>query len=150
MSDFNLANLWEAVADCVPDRVALRCGAQSRTYAQLEMQSNRLAHWYLEQGVEAGDHIGLYAENCMEYVEAMLAAYKVRAVPININYRYTAKELEHLFNDADLVGIVHQPGYSNRVTEVEPQVATLRWKLAAGSTYDHALASSSPARDFGP
>ncbi len=150
MSSFNLADLWEAVADSVPDRVALRCGEQSRTYGQLEKQSNRLAHWYLEQGVRAGDHIGLYAENCVEYVEATLAAYKIRAVPININYRYTARELEHLFNDADLVGVVHQAGYIDRVRAVEPQVPTLRWKLAVGSTYDNALASASPARDFGP
>ena len=150
MSDFNLADNWEAIADRVPDRVALRCGEQRRTYAQLEMRSNRLAHWYLEQGVQAGDHIGLYMENCVEYVEAMLAAYKIRAVPININYRYTATELEHLFNDADLVGVVHQWGYTNRVAAVEPNVPTLRWKLAAGSSYDEALASSSPARDFAP
>jgi 3-oxocholest-4-en-26-oate---CoA ligase len=150
MTEFNLADNWEAVADSVPDRVALRCGEQRRTYAQLEQQSNRLAHWYLEQGVHTGDHIGLYLQNCVEYVEATLAAYKVRAVPININYRYTARELEHLFNDADLVGVVHQWGYTNRVTEVESQVPTLRWKLAAGSMYDDALASSSPARDFGP
>jgi 3-oxocholest-4-en-26-oate---CoA ligase len=150
MSEFNLADLWEAVADCVPDRVALRCGEQGRTYAQLEKRSNRLAHWYLEQGVQTGDHIGLYSENCVEYVEATLASYKVRAVPININYRYTASELERLFNDADLVGVVHQSGYTDRVTEVEPQVPMLRWKLAFGSSYDDALASSSPARDFGP
>ena len=77
MSNFNLADNWEAVADSVPDRVALRCGEQGRTYAQLEEQSNRLAHWYLEQGVQTGDHIGLYLENCVEYVEATLAAYKV-------------------------------------------------------------------------
>jgi len=150
MSDFNLADLWEAVADSVPDRGALRCGDQCRTYAQLEKRSNRLAHWYMEQGVQTGDHIGLYVENCVECVEAMLAAYKVRAVPININYRYTARELEQLFNDADLVGVVHQSGYTDRVTEVEPQVPTLRWRLAVGSTYDDALAASSPARDFGP
>ena len=150
MSGFNLADVWEAVADCVPDRVALRCGEQRRTYGQLEMQSNRLAHWYLEQGVQAGDHIGLYVENCVEYVEATLAAYKVRAVPININYRYTARELEHLFNDADLVGVVYQWGYTNRVAAVEPQVPTLRWKLAVGSTYDNALASSSPATGLWP
>jgi 3-oxocholest-4-en-26-oate---CoA ligase len=149
MSEFNLADLWEAVADSVPDRVALRCGEQRRTYAQLEEQSNRLAHWYLEQGVQMGDHIGLYAENCVEYVEATLAAYKVRAVPVNINYRYTAGELQHLCNDADLVGVVHQWGFTNRVAEVAPQVPTLRWKLATGSTYDDALASSSPVRDFG-
>jgi acyl-CoA synthetase (AMP-forming)/AMP-acid ligase II len=150
MSSFNLADLWEAVADTVPDRVALRCGEETRTYGQLEKQSNRLAHWYLEQGVQARDHIGLYAENCVEYVEATLAAYKVRAVPININYRYAASELEHLFNDADLVGVVHQWGYTNRMTAVEPQVPTLHWTLAVGSAYDNALSSSSPARDFGP
>ncbi len=148
MDVFNLADLWEAVADCVPDRVALCCGEQRRTYAQLEEQSNRLAHWYLEQGLQTGDHVGLYLQNCVEFVEATLAAYKVRAVPININYRYTAGELEHLFNDADLVGVVHQGSFTNRVTEVEPRVHTLRWKLATGSTYDGSLASSSPAAGF--
>ncbi len=150
MGIFNLADLWEAVADRVPNRVALRCGEQGRTYAQLEERSNRLAHWYLEQGIQTGDRIGLYSQNCVEHVEATLAAYKVRAVPVNINYRYTAEELEHLFNDADLVGVIHQWGFLNRVSEVEPQVATLRWKLATGPTYEAALASSSPKRDFAP
>ena len=150
MDDFNLASLWEVVADRVPERVALLCGEQCRTYAQLEEQSNRLAHWYLAQGIKTGDHIGLYLQNCVEYVEATLAAYKVRAVPININYRYTAGELEHLFNDADLVGVVHQADFTTQVTAVEPRVSSLRWKLATGSAYDEALASSSPERDFSP
>jgi 3-oxocholest-4-en-26-oate---CoA ligase len=149
MGVFNLADLWEAVADHVPDRIALRCGAQCRTYAQLEERSNRLAHWYLEQGVKTGDRIGLYLQNCVEHVEAMLAAYKVRAVPVNINYRYTAGELAHLFNDADLVGVVHQWGFLDRLSEVEPHV-TVRWRLATGPAYDGALAASRSDRDFGP
>ncbi|MGA2933523.1 MAG: AMP-binding protein, partial [Acidimicrobiales bacterium] len=73
MGEFNLADVWEAVADSVPGRVALLCGEQRRTYEQLEEQSNRLAHWYLAQGIQAGDHIGLYLQNCVEYVEATLA-----------------------------------------------------------------------------
>jgi acyl-CoA synthetase (AMP-forming)/AMP-acid ligase II len=148
MSQFNLADLWEAIADHVPQRVALRCRAEQRTYAQLDERANRLAHWFLAQGVRPGQHIGLYLQNSLEYLEATLAAYKIRAVPINVNYRYGADELRHLFNDADLVGVVHQGDYTELVTAIAPDVATLGWSLVTGDGYEAALASSSPARDF--
>ena len=64
MSEFNLADLWEAVADSVPDRVALRCGEQRRPTRNSRSRPTDLAHWYLEQGVRIGDHIGLYQQNC--------------------------------------------------------------------------------------
>jgi acyl-CoA synthetase (AMP-forming)/AMP-acid ligase II len=150
MSGFNLADLWEAIADHVPERVALRCRGQQRTYAQLEERSNRLAHWFLEQGVGPDQHIGLYLQNCIEYVEGTLAAYKIRAVPINVNYRYTAGELRHLFNDADLVGVLHQADYNDRVAEVAPGTPTLHWSLATGTDYERALDPSSAERDFDP
>ena len=148
MSQFNLADLWEAVADHVPERVALRCRGEQRTYAQLEERANRLAHWFLDQGVAPGQHIGLYLQNCFEYVEGTLAAYKIRAVPINVNYRYTADELQYLFNDADLVGVLNQSSYNERVAEVASGAATLRWSLTPGAEYEDALASSSAERDF--
>jgi len=66
ISPFNLADLWEAVADEVPARVALRCGDAQRTFAQLEERANRLAHWLIERGVEPGQHVGLYLQNCPE------------------------------------------------------------------------------------
>jgi acyl-CoA synthetase (AMP-forming)/AMP-acid ligase II len=149
MSQFNLADLWEAIADRVPERVALRCAGDQRTYAELEERANRLAHWLLDHGVRPGQHVGLYLQNCFEYVEGTLAAYKIRAVPINVNYRYVARELRYLLNDADLVGILHQPEYTDRVAEVGPGTPTLRWSLTTGPDYEAAVASSSPARDFG-
>ena len=148
ISPFNLADLWEAVADEVPERVALRCGGAQRTYAQLEERANRLAHWLIDHGVAPGQHVGLYLSNCLEYVEATLAAYKIRAVPINVNYRYVAEELRYLFTDADLVGVVYQPEYAERLAEVAPDAPRLRWSLAVGQEYEDALAASSPARDF--
>jgi acyl-CoA synthetase (AMP-forming)/AMP-acid ligase II len=150
VSPFNLADLWEAVADQVPERVALRCAGAQRTFAELEERANRLAHWFAAQGVQPGQHIGLYLQNCLEYVECMLAAYKIRAVPINVNFRYVAEELRYLFNDADLVGVVYQPEYAERLTEVSPESPRLGWSLPIGPEYEKALTDSSPTRQFGP
>ena len=55
-------------------------------------------------GIEPGDHVGIYAANSIEWIEALLAIFKIRAVPININYRYVEAELRYLFDNADLKG----------------------------------------------
>ena len=103
-ASFNMADVWEMAADAVPEREALVVGDQRRTYAELEDRANRLAHHLAGRGVGAGDHVALYLENCAEYLEAMLAAWKLRAVPINVNHRYVADELRYLLDNSDAVG----------------------------------------------
>ena len=53
-------------------------------------------------GPGSGDHVGVLMYSRPEYLETMVAAYKVRAVPINVNYRYVAEELVYLFDNAEL------------------------------------------------
>src|SRR3954462_4068862 len=86
LSTFNLADIWETTADLVSDRTAVIFGDRRLTYAELEQRANRLANWMRSRGVQPGQHIGLYLTSAPEYFEAMLAAYKLRAVPINVNY----------------------------------------------------------------
>jgi acyl-CoA synthetase (AMP-forming)/AMP-acid ligase II len=148
VSSFNLADLWEAVADLVPERTAAVCGDVRRSYAELEERSNRLANWMAAQGVEPGQHVGLYLTNGIEYLEAMLACFKIRAVPINVNYRYVAGELRYLFDDADVVGVLVQPEFVDRLAEVVPELPAVRWSLTVGDEYEAALAASSPERSF--
>jgi acyl-CoA synthetase (AMP-forming)/AMP-acid ligase II/acyl-coenzyme A thioesterase PaaI-like protein len=145
---FNLADLFESVADLIPDREALISGKQRLTYARLEERANRLANWLRARGVGAGDHVGLYLYNGHEYIEALLAAFKLRAVPININYRYVEGELRYLCSNADLVALLYQPELRARVDGVAGDLPKLRLRLAVGDEYEAALASSSPARDF--
>jgi len=147
---FNLADLWEAVSDRIPERTATVCGDTRRSYGDLERRSNQLAHWMLDQGVQADDHVGLYLTNGIEYLEAMLACFKIRAVPINVNYRYVAGELRYLFDDADVVGVLVQPEFGLRLAEVIGELPDLGWSLMLGADYEAALAESSPDRDFGP
>ncbi len=113
---FNLADIFELVAGAVPDREALVCGATRLTYAELDDRANRLADALAtERGVGQGDHVALDLHNCCEYIEAMLACFKLRAVPINVNYRYVAAELASLFADADAVGVLCDPSTEREV-----------------------------------
>jgi len=145
-ASFNFADVWEMAADALGDRLALVCGDARRTYAQLEERSNRLAHHLQERGVGPGDHVGLYLENCPEYLEAMIACFKIRAVPVNVNYRYVADELRYLLDDSGAVGVLHGPRHSETVAAVLPDLARSLWTLGTGPELEVALAAASPVR----
>ena len=149
-ASFNFADVWEMAADAVPEREALVCGAHRRTYGQLEERANRLAHHLSARGVGPGDHLALYLENCPEYLEAMLACFKIRAVPINVNHRYVAGELRHLLTDCEAVGVLHGPHHADVLAAVLPDVPTAPWNLQTGDEYDAALAAADPARPVVP
>ncbi|MFM8304905.1 MAG: AMP-binding protein [Actinomycetota bacterium] len=124
--EFNIADLFELVADTVPERVAVVAGPTRLTYAELDARANSLARSLADRGVGTGDHVGCYLHNDAEHLEAMLAAYKLRAVPINVNYRYVDEELEYLFTDAGLAGLVYGAEFRAHVAAVAPRVASLR------------------------
>jgi acyl-CoA synthetase (AMP-forming)/AMP-acid ligase II len=145
-ASLNFADVWEMAADACGDREALVCGIQRRTFAELEERANRLANHLVSVGVQPGQHVGLYLENCPEYLEAMLACFKVRAVPINVNYRYVAGELRYLLADCGAVGVLHGPHQAALVAEVLPELDPAPWTLSTGADYDGALAAASPDR----
>jgi acyl-CoA synthetase (AMP-forming)/AMP-acid ligase II len=154
---FNMADLFEGIADAVPDREAVICGERRLTYRQLDRRANRLAHHLTARGVGPGDHVGCYLHNGTEYLETMLACFKVRAVPVNINFRYVEDELRYLFSDADLVGVVHHREFAPRVAAVRDAMKDQRLFLAVddgsgaetdSEDYEQALAASSQERGF--
>jgi acyl-CoA synthetase (AMP-forming)/AMP-acid ligase II len=143
---FNMADVWEMAADAVPEREALVVGDARRTYAQLEERANRLAGHLAGQGIGPGDHVALYLENCPEYLEAMLAAWKLRAVFINVNHRYVADELRYLLDNSDSVGVITQPSLAETVQAVVGDLPAVRFTLVTGDDYDAALAAAPPDR----
>ena len=143
---FNLADLFELVAAAIPEREALTCGARRETFGELDERATRLADAFdTKLGVGPGDHVGIDLYNCCEYVEAMVACWKLRAVPININYRYVTSELKPLFDNADLVGVL-----CDQLTEADARAAAGdRWVVQTGEHYEDLVAAGSPSRTFG-
>ncbi len=154
---WNLADLFTSVAQAVPDREALVVGERRLTYAQLDARANRLANALAARGITAGDHVGLQLLNGTEYLEGMLACFKLRAVPVNVNHRYVEGELRHLFADAELRGLLHHRGFADRIAPVlgdvpgldvllEVQDDTDGDGLPSGEPYEDVLAAA-PATD---
>jgi fatty-acyl-CoA synthase len=163
--EFNLADLWEHVVDALPEREAMVCGERRLTYAQADERANRLAHHWAATGIGPGDHVALYLYNCTEYLEGMLAAFKLRAVPLNVNYRYGAEELRYLLADSDAKAVVFHREFAPKLTMVRSQLPRLTSFVVVddpfepdatrgaldelGATeYEAALDARSPARDF--
>ena len=122
----NIADLAEHAIDAVPDRVALICGDEQLTYGQLEEKANRLAHYLIDQGVKKDDKVGLYCRNRIEIVIAMLGIVKAGAILVNVNFRYVEGELRYLFDNSDMVALVHERRYADRVANVLPDTPNVK------------------------
>jgi acyl-CoA synthetase (AMP-forming)/AMP-acid ligase II len=160
----NIADLFEHAVDAAPQNPALKVGDRVATYAHLEAESNRLAHYLQSQGVGPGDHVAIYAKNSIEHVVAVLATVKIRAVTINVNYRYVEGELNYLFDNADVVAVVMERSYADLVAKVAPNHAKLTTFVVipdaidpddasdvssfGGVLYADAVAGQSAERDF--
>ena len=111
--------------------------------------------------MQAGDHVGVLATNCIEWVEAMYGIYKIRARVVNVNFRYVEEEMRYLFDNSDLVALVYQREYGPIVGRVTRSRSSSTSSASSGTAptpttrssnpieFEAAIASGSPERDFG-
>ncbi len=138
MSKWNFADVWEAVADELPDAPALTHGDRTVTWSELDQRADGLARWLLGADVGHQDKVALYLYNCPEYLEATFACFKLGLVPINTNYRYADDELVYLWENADTVAVVFHGAFVERI-EGHPDPAARDPQLAVGRRRDGAL-----------
>jgi fatty-acyl-CoA synthase len=125
--DWNIADLFELVADTTPDRIALAHGVDgpTRTWRDFDRNANALA-LHLARGHRPGDKLALYAYNRPEFVEALSGALKARMVPVNVNYRYREEELVYLFDNSDATVVVYESEFADRVAKVRDRLPRVR------------------------
>ncbi|MFN2606465.1 MAG: AMP-binding protein [Acidimicrobiales bacterium] len=140
--EFNLADLFESVAAVVPDAEAVVCGTRRLRYRDLDRRADALAHVLVSMGVRTGDHVGLWLGNGTEYLEGMLAACKLRAVPVNVNWRYGPTEAAAVLAVAAPAAVIHEPDLAPVLAAVAPRTPG----LATGTDYEGALAAAPPGR----
>ena len=122
----HFATIWESLADVIGDAPAITNGDTTRSWAEYDERSARLAAAYAASGLGPNSKVALYLYNGNEYLEAQYAAFKIRGVPINVNYRYLDEELRYLLDNSDAEAIVYHASLGDRVGRVVDQLPDLK------------------------
>jgi fatty-acyl-CoA synthase len=149
----NWATLWEAIADAQPDHIAVVVGEHAIAWRELERRAAHLAGALQDRGVGHDTKVAQLLYNCPEYLETVFASFKLRATPVNLNYRYLADEIIHVLDNADAEVVVFHGSLADRIAVAHGRLPRLRvllqvddgTPLLEGAEWYHEAVDGSPA-----
>lgn len=115
-------------AERFPGKAALVCGGRRLTYREIDSQANQLANALLACGVQHGDRVVIFLDNCPETVIAIFAVLKAGGVFVIVNPTAKAGKLDYLLNNSRAAVLITAP----------TKLGELRGSLAA-ARHLHAL-----------
>ena len=120
------ATLWEKISDIIPNRTALICGEVKRSWEDYDQRAAKLATELTKAGLGDDSKVGLYLHNSNEYLEAQYATFKIKGVPVNVNYRYKEEELVYLLDNSDAEAIFFQGCYADQITSIKDKLTKVK------------------------
>ncbi len=147
----NWANQLTRHALMQPDKTALRFLGHTTTWRELDHRVTRLAGALSRRGVGFGDRVLILMLNRPEFIEAMLAANRLGAIAVPVNFRMTPPEVAFLVSDCEAGVIVTEPVLAGVATAVRDLDATLSTVIVAdAATEDGVLGYEDLIAEDGP
>ncbi|MER7016161.1 long-chain-fatty-acid--CoA ligase [Saccharopolyspora sp. NPDC000359] len=128
----------------IPDEIALRFAGTSRSYRELDERVSRLANALAGRGVARGDRIAVLGRNSLEVIESYLAAARLGAICVPINFRLVADEVAHVLADSGARAVVVDEPFTEVLDKAGSDV-DVRLVVGGSGDYESALAAASPA-----
>ena len=126
MTQWNYAEVWEAIAAIQPEQPAIEHGEQTTTWSAFDEHARGIADWLLSLGVAHQDKVALYLYNSAEYLESVFGALRIGLVPVNTNYRYGDEELLYLWDNADAVAVVFHGTFTERIEGIRERATKVK------------------------
>jgi fatty-acyl-CoA synthase len=131
-TNWNLGDIFTAVAARVPDRPCQIQGERVVTWSEFDRRADALAADLLAAGVSHQAKVACYLHNGVEYMEVMVAAFKACCAPVNTNYRYGPEEIRYLFDNADAEAVVFHARFTELLEQIRPELTKVRrWYVVA-------------------
>ena len=145
--EMHWATAWESISDVIPDAPAVTNGDVTHTWSDYDERAARVASAFTAAGLGTDSKIGLYLYNGNEYLEAQYGAFKMRGVPVNVNYRYLDEELWYLLDNSDAEALVFHTSLADRVDRVVGRLPKLKLLIEVDDDGDHHVDGAASYRD---
>ena len=152
--EMHFATVWESIADAIPELPAVTHGDVTRSWSDYDDRAARVAGALAAAGLGPDSKVALFMYNCNEYMESQYGVFKMRGVPINVNYRYLDDELWYLLDNSDSEAIIFHSSLGDRVARVADRLSKLKLLIevddgGAGQVphavaYDETIAATEP------
>ncbi|MET0459403.1 MAG: AMP-binding protein, partial [Ilumatobacteraceae bacterium] len=134
-TNWNIADVFEAVAARVPERPCQIHGERVVTWADFDARADALAADLVAAGLTKQSKVACYLYNGVEYMEIMVAAFKAAMAPVNTNYRYGPEEIFYLFDNADAEAVVFHASFTELLEGIRERLTTVkRWYVVADAS----------------
>ena len=135
MTDWNFADVYEAIAAAVPDRPCQVHGERTVTWGEFDRRAGAFAADLVDAGLGRQSKVACYLYNGVEYLEVVVGAFKVGMVPVNTNFRYGPDEILYLFDNADAEAVVFHAAFGDLLAGIRERLPGVRrWYVVADAT----------------
>lgn len=134
LSRIQIGEWIDMAAKRSPDRACFVTASGSRTFAEVRDRVHRLTRGLREMGVAQGDRVAILDTDSPEYVEAVLALFKLGAVAVPLNFRLSPAEITTLLRTAEASCLFIGDRYAAYLPRLRPELEHLRHVIGfAGS-----------------
>ena len=150
----NTSEFLMIAASVVPDRTAMVCESERRTFAEMQERVNRLANALQVMGVGKGDNVAVMAMNSMQYVEIYYACARLGAVFVPLNYRAKREEIAYMCNNAQTAVLFVGERYLDLAATIRPDLKTVKHTICIDArpdgmtSYEDAVSRHDPDEIF--
>lgn len=124
----NMGEILAVNAKKYPEKIALKDIRTSRTFPELDIRTNKIANAFLDMGVEEGDKIAVLLNNSVEFMEIYMAAAKMGAIIVPVNFRLIDKEIRYIVANSDATAFITQsrePSYIDTIEAIRSDLVKI-------------------------
>jgi amino acid adenylation domain-containing protein/non-ribosomal peptide synthase protein (TIGR01720 family) len=107
--------LLQDQVELTPGKAAVVCGEDSLTYGELNLQSNSLARFLIENGLQIGEPVALLMDRSPRMIVALAAILKAGGAYLPIDTLYPASRIDHLLVDGGVRIVLTDPQYESKI-----------------------------------